>query len=126
MDIILLRYYFLLLGLFVLSFLLVLLCISYSHLILLLLDVLFVILFIKVAHKKYDVFVTPYWATNYRSATADISSFFSLYSLFIHLSCILLTFSISSYIVLPVDKSSGGAGLTLPLQRCLGDYPTFS
>ena len=30
------------------------------------------------------------------------------------------------YIVLPVDKSSGGAGLTLPRQRRLGDYPTFS
>ena len=50
----------------------------------------------------------------------------SLYSLFIHLSCILLTFSISSYIVFPVDKSGGGAGLTLPRQRRLGDYPTFS
>ena len=126
MDTVLLQYYFLLRGLFVLLFLLLLLYISYSHLILLLLDVLFVILIIKVAHKKYDVFVTPYWATNYRSATADISSFFSLYSLFIHLSCILLTFSISSYIVLPVDKPGGGAGLTLPRQRRLGDYPTFS
>lgn len=82
MDIILLQYYFLLLGLFLLLFLLVLLCISYSHLILLLLDVLFVILFIKVAHKKYDVFITPYYTRSVRSATADISpSSLTLYHL---------------------------------------------
>ena len=79
-----------------------------------------------------------------RSATADLSSSFSLYSIFIHLSCIKLTIlknmvckfnnlhtilykvSISSYVFLPVDKPGGGAGLTLPLQRRLGDYPTFS
>ena len=35
-------------------------------------------------------------------------------------------FSSSLSTVFPVDKSSGGAGLALPLQRRLGDYPTFS